>query len=266
MENIVYNILGKSYTGLRKVTNICDKLYYSSYVHGFPSLEGFTDDCGWGCTIRSTQMMLGNSVKKFLKDEKFEKIYSLHNIVQKSGKYGGIAGEWFSPSVVAQTVRDISIEEHLPFSICFHNSKNITSFPSLVLLSTRLGIDKFDTQYIQEVHKAVAQPTFCGIVGGKRSSSYFFIGTNNIDRLLYLDPHTVQKADHTEKIRAKPKFLSFRKLDPCMLFCWLCNNEKDVDDLREKCSFLFDTFENYFEEQEVTTVDSDDILDCVLVD
>lgn len=61
----------------------------------------------------------------------------------------------------------------------------------LILVPLRLGVHAFNKAYIPAVQMLFSIPQFLGIVGGRPSASYFFIGHHE-GNLLYLDPHTNQ--------------------------------------------------------------------------
>jgi len=61
----------------------------------------------------------------------------------------------------------------------------------IILIPLRLGIHVFNKAYIPSMQMLFSIPQFLGIIGGRPSSSYFFIGHHE-DNLFYLDPHTNQ--------------------------------------------------------------------------
>ncbi|CAH1243661.1 ATG4D [Branchiostoma lanceolatum] len=104
-----------------------------TYRREFPQLAGsmFTTDCGWGCMLRSGQMLLaGGLVMHFLgrdwrwfgnqtrEQEAFHREiigwfgdsesspFSLHRLVQIGQNLGKRAGDWYGPSSVAHIMKD----------------------------------------------------------------------------------------------------------------------------------------------------------------
>ncbi len=63
----------------------------------------------------------------------------------------------------------------------------------ILLIPVRLGVEKLDSRYIEGLKKCLQMEQSLGFVGGKPRSSLYFVGYQS-DRLLYLDPHTVQHA------------------------------------------------------------------------
>ena len=59
--------------------------------------------------------------------------------------------------------------------------------------SVRLGVNSMNAVYVPSLLKCFEYPQSLGIMGGKVRSSLYFVGYQD-ERLLYLDPHTVQDA------------------------------------------------------------------------
>ncbi|KAF6789364.1 Cysteine protease ATG4 [Colletotrichum sojae] len=237
--------------------------------------SGFSSDSGWGCMIRSGQMLLANAMgttelgrdwrrgespqqerkllSLFADDRKAP--YSIHQFVQHGadacGKY---PGEWFGPSATARCIQalvnagehslrvystgdgpdvyeDKFMEIAKPDGSHFH--------PTLVLVSTRLGIDKITPVYWEALIAALQMPQSVGIAGGRPSSSHYFVGTQG-SYLFYLDPHHTRPAlpfhentskytdtdvdtVHTRRLRR----LHVREMDPSMLIGFLIKDEDD---------------------------------------
>jgi len=71
--------------------------------------------------------------------------------------------------------------------------KTPTWKPCLILVSTRIGIDKMNKIYIPHLQWLLANDCCVGIIGGKPQASLFFFGYQGKD-VIYLDPHYVQDA------------------------------------------------------------------------
>jgi cysteine protease ATG4 len=129
--------------------------------------------------------------------------------------------------------------------------------PTLVLVSTRLGIDKITPVYWEALIAALQMPQSIGIAGyvynrdaqysttnlawfrGRPSSSHYFIGAQG-SFLFYLDPHHTRPglpyhedpqlysdvdidSCHTRRLRR----LHVREVDPSMLIGFLIRDEAD---------------------------------------
>ncbi|KAK6705621.1 Cysteine protease atg4 [Fusarium graminearum] len=240
----------------------------------------FSSDSGWGCMIRSGQSMLANTIamvrlgrdwrrgesveeecrllKDFADDPRAP--YSIHSFVRHGasacGKY---PGEWFGPSATARCIQaltnshessirvystgdgpDVYEDEFMqiakPPGEDFH--------PTLVLVGTRLGIDKITPVYWEALIAALQMPQSVGIAGGRPSSSHYFIGAQG-SFLFYLDPHHTRVAlpyhedpieytseeiasCHTPRLRR----IHVREMDPSMLIGFLIQNEVDWQELK----------------------------------
>ncbi|KAJ4255071.1 Cysteine protease atg4 [Fusarium torreyae] len=235
----------------------------------------FSSDSGWGCMIRSGQSLLANAIamirlgrdwrhgqsleeecrilRDFADDPKAP--YSIHSFVRHGasacGKY---PGEWFGPSATARCIQalanshepsirvystgdgpDVYEDEFMkiakPAGEAFH--------PTLVLVGTRLGIDKITPVYWEALIAALQMPQSVGIAGGRPSSSHYFIGAQG-SFLFYLDPHHTRPAlphhedpteytseeiasCHTSRLRR----IHVREMDPSMLIGFLIRSEDD---------------------------------------
>ena len=65
--------------------------------------------------------------------------------------------------------------------------------PLILFIPLRLGVDKLNPAYLPSLLSIFQYPQTIGMMGGKPRTSFYFIGVQD-DRLLYLDPHTVQPA------------------------------------------------------------------------
>lgn len=109
-----------------------------TYRRGFQMLHQtkFTTDCGWGCMLRSSQMMLAQAlichflgrdwrvhnqtkeqetfyrqIIKWFGDSLSDQCpFSLHHLVEYGKVYGKQAGEWYGPSSVSYIIRDAVVK------------------------------------------------------------------------------------------------------------------------------------------------------------
>lgn len=114
-------------------------LFWFTYRFDFPEIVPYriTTDAGWGCMLRSAQMMLGQALRMHYKSRtwrppqaisqrrherfmvkimtwfadypsKSECIFSLHNMVAAGlAKYETLPGEWYGPSKASYVMRDL---------------------------------------------------------------------------------------------------------------------------------------------------------------
>ncbi|KAF2075214.1 hypothetical protein CYY_003475 [Polysphondylium violaceum] len=103
-----------------------------TYRQGFPYIEGtsFESDRGWGCMLRSGQMLLSNLILHHVLGDQWRKSspiknqivyadiiklfldqpsspFSIHNIALEGQKLGKNIGEWFAPSIISQAIKNL---------------------------------------------------------------------------------------------------------------------------------------------------------------
>ncbi|KAM0478311.1 hypothetical protein ACHAPX_005501 [Trichoderma viride] len=242
---------------------------------------GFSSDSGWGCMIRSGQSLLATTIgilrlgrdwrrgqsqeeerhliSMFADDPRAP--YSIHNFVRHGatacGKY---PGEWFGPSATAQCIQALTSSSGLSLNIYSPNdgqdvyedgfmkiakSDGQTFNPTLILIRTRLGIDKITPIYWNALIAALHMPQSVGIAGGRPASSHYFVGSQG-SYLFYLDPHHTRKAIpyhddvtkyaeediescHTSRLRR----IHIKEMDPSMLIGFLIRTESDWTEWRQ---------------------------------
>ncbi|KAL7945259.1 hypothetical protein V8C42DRAFT_325034 [Trichoderma barbatum] len=241
---------------------------------------GFSSDSGWGCMIRSGQSLLATTIgvlrlgrdwrrgqcqqeerqliSMFADDPRAP--YSIHNFVRHGATAcGKFPGEWFGPSATAQCIQALTSSSELPLRVYSPNDGQDVyedSFmkiakpdgrefhPTLILIRTRLGIDKITPIYWDALFAALQMPQSVGIAGGRPSSSHYFVGSQG-SYLFYLDPHHTRKAIpyhadvskyteediescHTSRLRR----LHVKEMDPSMLIGFLIRTESDWSEWR----------------------------------
>ncbi|KAI0881008.1 cysteine protease ATG4 [Annulohypoxylon maeteangense] len=241
---------------------------------------GFASDSGWGCMIRSGQSLLANAMlvhrlgrgwRRSIPDREEKKIvslfaddprapYSIHNFVRHGasacGKY---PGEWFGPSATARCIQALTNSTEATLRVYstgdgpdvyednfmkIAKPDDNTFHPTVILVGTRLGIDKITPVYWEALTASLQMPQSIGIAGGRPSSSHYFIGVQGL-HFFYLDPHytrpalpyheepeeyTEEELDtcHTRKLRR----LHVKEMDPSMLIGFLIRDEEDWRDWR----------------------------------
>ncbi|KAH8592226.1 hypothetical protein B0O99DRAFT_517879 [Bisporella sp. PMI_857] len=242
--------------------------------------KGFTSDTGWGCMIRSGQSLLANSLlvlelgrdwrrgmatselkilSLFADDPRAP--YSIHKFVEHGASAcGKHPGEWFGPSATARCIQALSngrqssklrvyitgdgsdVYEDTFMGIA--KPAGDTFQPTLILVGTRLGLDKITPVYWEALKASLQMPQSIGIAGGRPSSSHYFIGVQGYD-FFYLDPHQTRSAlplpdnvddytqedidsCHTRRLRR----INVKEMDPSMLLAFLIRDEDDWRDWR----------------------------------
>ncbi|KAI0550889.1 cysteine protease atg4 [Xylaria curta] len=241
---------------------------------------GFASDSGWGCMIRSGQSLIANAMAiqrlgrawrrgsreaeernilaQFADDTRAP--YSIHNFVRHGasacGKY---PGEWFGPSATARCIQALTNAHESTLRVYstgdgpdvyednfmkIAKPDGTTFHPTVILVGTRLGIDKITPVYWEALVASLQMPQSIGIAGGRPSSSHYFIGVQGL-HFFYLDPHytrpifpyredvnqyTQSEIDtcHTRKLRR----LHIKEMDPSMLIGFLIHDEEDWRDWR----------------------------------
>ncbi|KAK5581395.1 hypothetical protein RB653_001427 [Dictyostelium firmibasis] len=106
------------------------RVLWFTYRQGFPCIDNtmYDNDCGWGCMLRSGQMLLSNVllhnvlgndwkgssstthtdvynniISMFL--DKPSAPFSIHNIAMEGQNLGKNIGEWFAPSIISQAIK-----------------------------------------------------------------------------------------------------------------------------------------------------------------
>lgn len=212
-ENSIF-ILGKKTDPLFAREKI-ESIPYFCYRNNFEPLKNdMTDDIGWGCMIRTGQMMLCHSLCHIFKKPKNDIIhnffdtpkapFSIHKITEHGEKFHIPIGNWFNPTGIGYTIKSI-VANNNDTNILLHviigkdgsiyddeiidilnNKKSV-----LILIPTMLGIGKVEESYYKPLLKCFETRYNIGVVGGKPKQSFYFIGKRD-ERLFYLDPHTIK--------------------------------------------------------------------------
>ncbi|TAQ84604.1 hypothetical protein B7494_g7079 [Chlorociboria aeruginascens] len=238
---------------------------------------GFTSDTGWGCMIRSGQSVLANALvmlrlgrdwrRGSLDGEERDLIslfaddprapYSIHKFVEHgAAACGKHPGEWFGPSATARCIQALT-NDHEPSDLRVYitgdgsdvyedsfmkiaKADGVEFKPTLILVGTRLGVDKITPAYWEALKSSLQMRQSIGIAGGRPSSSHYFIGVQG-PYFYYLDPHQTRTAlpvkDYTEEDidschTRRLRRIHVKEMDPSMLIAFLIRNENDWKDWR----------------------------------
>jgi len=110
--------------------------------------------------------------------------------------------------------------------------------PLLLFIPLRLGLTEINSDYYSSLKAMFTLKQSLGVIGGKPNHAHYFIGFNG-ERLLYLDPHTIQPSIETNYYNsipdesyhiAQPCFMNFSALDPSIALGFYCHTEAMFDD------------------------------------
>mmetsp|Transcript_6093 Transcript_6093/g.9961 ORF Transcript_6093/g.9961 Transcript_6093/m.9961 type:complete len:582 (+) Transcript_6093:144-1889(+) len=139
-EDVTSWIFGSSYSNSQKIDirNHSRSLLRFTYRSHFPALAPYpyTNDAGWGCMLRSAQMLIGQTMQRhylgrdwripnttsMLRADKDycnivrwctdypgpSCIYAIHHIIQCGMVYDKLPGEWYGPSTASLVLRDLT--------------------------------------------------------------------------------------------------------------------------------------------------------------
>ncbi|KAH8412095.1 hypothetical protein KR222_010862 [Zaprionus bogoriensis] len=259
---------------------------WCTYRHGFVPLGEvqLTSDKGWGCMLRCGQMVLAQALIELhlgrewfwtpeCRDATYLKIvrrfedvrksyYSIHQIALTGESQNKAVGEWLGPNTVAQILKILvrfddwsSLAVHVAmdstvvlddiFALCEAPSE-ATWRPLLLIVPLRLGISDINPVYIPALKRCLELSSSCGMIGGRPNQALYFLGYVD-DEVLYLDPHTTQRAgsvgdkqtpeeheldaSYHQKHAAR---LSFSAMDPSLAVCFLCKTRDGFDALLQQ--------------------------------
>eukprot|EP00054_Salpingoeca_dolichothecata_P017697 m.107056 g.107056 ORF g.107056 m.107056 type:complete len:349 (+) comp22562_c0_seq3:56-1102(+) len=249
-----------------------------TYRRGFPCIgkTSYTSDAGWGCMLRTGQMMLAQiflSLKNIddwaITAERTARTrdvislfadvpsapYSIQKIALAAAAVGKKPGQWCGPNDMAQIARILTKEDpSCPVVVHVAMDRYVakqdidklnteaTWQPLVLLIPLRLGLHQLERSYIPGLKRMFCLPQCVGIMGGKPNSAHYFVGVHEEDGI-YLDPHITQ-----EVVEMKPKFslesfscskpgrMKLSMLDPSICLGFLCKTRKSLDDLLEHFS------------------------------
>lgn len=258
---------------------------WCTYRHGFVPLGEMqlTSDKGWGCMLRCGQMVLAQALIELhlgrdwfwtreCRDATYLKIvnrfedtrksfYSLHQIALMGESQNKAVGEWLGPNTVAQILK-ILVRFDDWSSLVVHVAMDSTVVldditlrcqepgeawkPMLLIVPLRLGITDINPMYIPALKRCLELNSSCGMIGGRPNQALYFMGYVD-DEVLYLDPHTTQRAgavgqketpteqelDESYHQRYAAR-LSFTAMDPSLAVCFLCKTSDSFDELLQQ--------------------------------
>ncbi|KAJ2823874.1 hypothetical protein FBU31_004144, partial [Coemansia sp. 'formosensis'] len=139
--------------------------------------------------------------------------YSIHRMARTATEMDKRIGDWLGPSIAAHVMKRLANKHpNCPLSIhvaidqtvyasevrkqglSYHEegAERPTWRPLLLLVPVRLGLSRLNLGYIPKIKTLFQIPQSVGLVGGKPSRSFYFIGRQG-DNLFYLDPHVTRQ-------------------------------------------------------------------------
>ncbi|CCH61970.1 hypothetical protein TBLA_0G00200 [Henningerozyma blattae CBS 6284] len=181
------------------------------------------------------------------------KPFSIHKFVDKGMRISDKKpGEWFGPSTTCTAIQSLIYEfpecgidecilsvssgDIYEDEINEHFQKNENTI-ILILLGVKLGIDKINQCYFNDIKDILNSRYSCGISGGRPSSSLYFFGHMN-EYLYYFDPHKPQ-LQLNEDFKNSCHSTDYSKIliseiDPSMLIGFYLKGKKDWDNFKEE--------------------------------
>jgi cysteine protease ATG4 len=204
--------------------------------------------------------------------------YSIHNLLRAGASFGKPAGQWFGPSEVCAMLRrchiahgiaeprvvvadqgmlyrdalaaELAVSPQQPPAAAAAAASS-SSPPAMracvLLLPLRLGAERIAPEYADALLACFRMPQSLGCAGGRVSASLYFAGAQG-RHLLYLDPHTVQRAAplaapltrellatyHCRAVRAA----RVDDVDPSLALGFYCRDGADLADLLARLAAL----------------------------
>jgi hypothetical protein len=215
------------------------------------------DDIGWSCSIKSVQMLFAFYFKKWgIEAHILPIIYkeqgelSIHTFIRKciQNKCDEQAGDYFGVFNVIQIFKTL-LYDHNIFNLSYDHihitTDNIIDIdkiqrthPTILIYSTRLGLDILDPYYKEMILNMFKCKQFDGMLGGVGKSCYYFIARHtHLENLLYLDPHFI--TDYNDNIILSDlkdtNYISTNidNLNPSLTFCFSYRTDDGFMELKK---------------------------------
>lgn len=220
-----------------------------TYRSGFPEIlkSGWKTDYGWGCTIRSGQMMMANYLLKIqalpplsipqLFHDTPSSPFSIHNICRVGLDFKKTPGHWYSSETMGR------ILDKLDNRVEFGTKPSLKNeFNFLWLVPLRLGLHSIAEEYKETITNLMKLKQTVGACGGKNNSAYFFVKVID-NEWVYLDPHNTRLTSIKPMDYITTDFYSFdiKKVNSSLLVGFAIQCEDDyiiVKDILDKFDFL----------------------------
>ncbi|KAJ1820922.1 hypothetical protein LPJ75_000833 [Coemansia sp. RSA 2598] len=161
----------------------------------------------------SERVRHGRIIEWFHDSDSPKAFYSIHRMARTATAMDKRIGDWLGPSIAAHVMKRLS-NQHSNCPLTIHVAIDQTVYasevrkqglshyeegaeqpswrPLLLLVPVRLGLSRLNLGYIPKIKTLFQIPQSVGLVGGKPSRSFYFIGRQG-DSLFYLDPHVTRQ-------------------------------------------------------------------------
>lgn len=256
---------------MTKVKQYLETMYRMTYRFDFVPFRDslLQSDVGWGCMLRTMQMLLAEALKRtstsFFNERDIHSLFgdlkqcplSLHQMLCYTSKP---SGSWFGPAEAAYMSKQCSDSyPDASFKVIVADSGRIQKSEwdrskeqdsaLLLLFPLMLGTSRLNPTYHAFVLECLASHLCVGIAGGRPGSSYFFVGFQQ-DKVLYIDPHVVHAAINTlypteEQLQSYKVStvcsMDLKDMNACMCLGFLCRDQVEMEQL---CIFFSSIDEN----------------------
>lgn len=230
-----------------------------TYRSGFEPIPhtAISTDSGWGCCYRCCQGFLArflisvSNSNLSLFEDRLGATLSIQNLVLGTSKIGVKPGEWAKPSQIATSVVEmlntIGFASYVCLDCTVARSSLPKSFPMLLMISLRCGLDSLDPDFYHFIYKMLQLPESLGIVSGYLGSAYYVVGMDEpTQRVFYYDPHTVSEAvccaDHHKSFFEPPlQEMQIEQMNPSMLFAFSCGDSGSLDNVLDALTTVKDS-------------------------
>ena len=167
-------------------------------------------------------------------------------MVIHGNKFGKNPGNWYGPQMACHLIKNCyneSVHNHLNIVISEQGMvyEDEILDETLLLIPLRIGIRKIEQRYYSDLRYFLKYYGSVGIIGGTPRHALYFVGSvktpegKETDKLIALDPHTVQDVDYYEMNTyscREPKLIHMNEMDPNIAIGFYFRNEDDFKVLK----------------------------------
>lgn len=255
-------ILSKKYyptSDRNKILTHISNITWITYRNNFEKISNteFDTDAGWGCMIRTTQMLCAEGLSRIMQKQNIYNLLidnskyplSIHNFLinKEPGKWFGsnetchMLSNCIKKSKLSENVKCIIEQSGILYKSDIKVDKSVFIFVTL-----RLGLHKIEEESSKKLLKCFDIKQCIGIIGGKPGSSYYFYGYQE-NYLLYLDPHVIQDSHNPQFQSNHINMLHINDLDPSICVGFFIKDQDNFNDfwnnIKDK-DLIFETMDN----------------------